>query len=74
VVEDEDGIFLLRISVVPAFRNIHERMARNFSASSSVSPLYDRTQRRAKRHRLNKLLEKIEDDEDVQNVFHNKVE
>ena len=76
VVEDEDGIILY--GEFQSYSAIQKHLEENgyeiFSAEFERIPNDMKELNEEQKAQVNKLLEKIEDDEDVQNVFHNMAE
>ncbi len=76
LVEDEDSIILY--GEFQSYSAIQKYLEENsfeiFSAEFERIPNDMKELKEKKKAQVNKLLEKIEDDEDVQNVFHNMVE
>jgi len=76
LVEDEDGIVLY--GEFQSYSSIQKYLEENgfeiFSAEFERIPNDMKELNEEQKAQVNKLLDKIEDDEDVQNVFHNMVE
>ena len=76
VVEDDDGIILY--GEFQSYSAIQKHLEENgyeiFSAEFERIPNDMKELNEEQKAQVNKLLEKIEDDEDVQNVFHNMAE
>ncbi|HET7734073.1 MAG TPA: YebC/PmpR family DNA-binding transcriptional regulator [Paludibacter sp.] len=76
LVEDEDGIVLY--GEFQSYSTIQKYLEENgfeiFSAEFERIPNDMKELNEEQKAQVNKLLDKIEDDEDVQNVFHNMVE
>lgn len=76
VIEDEDGIILY--GEFQSYSAIQKHLEENgyeiFSAEFERIPNDMKELNEEQKAQVNKLLEKIEDDEDVQNVFHNMAE
>lgn len=76
VFEDEDGIMIY--GDFPSFGNIQKALEENeFEILSSGFDRIPTTLKKLNKEQeadVNKLLEKIEDDDDVQNVYHNMQE
>jgi YebC/PmpR family DNA-binding regulatory protein len=76
LVEDEDGIVLY--GEFQSYSSIQKYLEENgfeiFSAEFERIPNDMKELNEEQKAQVNKLLDKIEDDEDVQNVFHNMIE